>query len=52
MRTAIKVYFLASANDGVFLPGYMALIRDNGIANETLIHGYLLIAECRAPRTC
>jgi len=36
----------------VFLPGYVALIRDNGMDNETLIHGYLLIAECRALRTC
>ena len=38
MRTAIEVYFLASANHGVFLPVYMALIRDNGIVGESLIH--------------
>ena len=41
MRTATKVYFLASANDGVFLPEYMALIRDNGIVCESIIHGSL-----------
>jgi len=39
VRTAIKFYFLASANDGVFLPGHMNLIRDNGIVCESIILG-------------
>jgi hypothetical protein len=29
----------------VFLPGYVALIRDNGIFCETLIFGYLLMLK-------
>jgi len=33
----------AQGDTQLFLSGYLTLIRDNGIANETLIHGYLLM---------
>jgi len=40
VRTAIKFYFLSSANH-VFFPGYLALIRVNGIVCESITHGSL-----------
>jgi len=40
---AIKIYFFATANRGVFLPGYLALIRDDSVCGESLIHGSSLV---------
>jgi hypothetical protein len=47
MAIKFRIYFPASNVRGVFLPRYVALIRDNGMVCEPFIHGTLILAQAR-----
>jgi uncharacterized membrane protein len=45
VRTAVKLFFICSANRGFVLHVYVSVIRDNAMISEPIIHGKFYNAE-------